>query len=337
MLRYRTQGVLAVGLGILATGCLSEPELKTNLRPEGPPEVLSVLAVDVVAHGEVAAYCKYVGTALDEKGPGLVQGTQICPQVSTDFEAAELFPLGWEVRIVFDELLNGDAIEELDCDADGDGEQDDPITTCDGHIANTRPVSITCGAANTPVGYDGYYYPNGNKESFPVGPAIYVVPDAADLTFPTGTTCTVTITDVVVDKQGETVASGAQLDTFDLRIQDLALFATDPEDAEAPADRGVIAPDGAVGFAFNADLDDTSVTAAEVEVTNSAGVVVATVDFAVDAFNGTTDGIFLFSSDAAGFAPGEYTARLKSGAMFTEVNGGTITLAADVVVRFVVE
>jgi len=300
--------------------------------------VLSVLAVDPVVTGhEDAAYCKYVGTALDEKGPGLVQGTQVCPAVSTDFEAAELFPLGWDIRIVFDELLNGDQVEELDCDVDGDGVQDDPIETCDGHIANTRPVTLTCGDANTPVAYDGYYYPNGNKESFPVGPALYVSPDPADLTFATGTTCTITITDVVVDKQGETVASGNQLDTFDLKIQDLSLYATDPEDAEAVADRGVIAPDGAVGFAFNADLDDTSVTAAEVEVLDSAGAVVATVDFAVDAFNGSTDGIFLFSSDAAGFTPGSYTARLKSGAMFTEVNGGTITLAADVNVRFVVE
>lgn len=336
MLRYRTQGLLAVGLGFLVTGCLSEPDLKTNLRPEGPPEVLSVLAVDGV-YGETPAYCKYVGTTLDEKGPGLVQGVQICPEESGDFAPAELFPLSWDVRIVFDELLNADAVEELDCDADGDGLQDDPITTCDGHIANTRPVTITCGDANTPVDYDGYYYPNGNKESYPVGPAIYVTPDPADLTFPTGSTCTISINEVVVDKQGEQVASGAQLDTFDLRLQDLEMYATDPEDADDVLDRGVIAPDGAVGFAFNQDLDPASVTAAEVEVLDGAGTVVATATFEVGEFSGTTDGIFLYSSAAGGFAPGDYTARLKSGAMFTEVNGGTITLAADMDVRFIVE
>jgi hypothetical protein len=61
------------------------------------------------------------------------------------------------------------------------------------------------------------------------------------------------------------------------------------------------------------------------------------VDFVVDEFNGTTDGIFLVSTAAGGFAPGEYTARLKSGAMFTEVNGGTVTLTENVDVRFVVE
>src|SRR5690349_5588328 len=121
MLRYRTQGALAVGLGILGTGCLSEPDLKTNLRPEGPPEVLAVLAVDPAVTGhEGPAYCKYVGSTLDEKGPGLVQGSTICPTEAADFEAEGLFPLAWDIRIVFDELLNGDAVEELICDVNGD-------------------------------------------------------------------------------------------------------------------------------------------------------------------------------------------------------------------------
>lgn len=331
MLRYRTQGALAVGLGILATGCLSEPELKTNLRPEGPPEVLAVLAIDPVVTGhEGAAFCKYDGDTLDEKGPGLVQGTQICPTSADDFQAEGLFPLGWNIRIVFDELLNGDAVEELDCDLDDDGAPDEPFI-CEGHIANTRPVTLTCGG--TAVGYDGYYYPNGNKESFPVGPAIVVIPDPADLTFPTGTECTVTITDVVVDKQGETVASGA--DNFSISIQDLALFSTDPEDAAAVEDRGVLGPDDVVAFTFNADLDPTSVQATEVTVLDANGAPVADADFAVDAYFGTTDAIYVFST--GGFAPGQYTARLVMGATFAEVNGGMITLAENVDVRFVVE
>jgi hypothetical protein len=289
----------------------------------------------VVTGSETAAFCKYVGTDLDEKGPGLVQGTQVCAEVATDFEAAELFPLGWDIRIVMDELLNGDVVEELDCDADGDDVQDDPITTCDGHIANTQPVTLTCNGSS--VGYDGYYYPNGNKESFPVGPAIFVAPEAADLTAPTGSTCTISINAVVVDKDGIPVATGTELNSFDLRIQDLAVFGTDPKDAELPADQTAIAPDGAVAFLFNADLDATSVTAADFEVLDSAGAVVATVGFAVDAGNGTTDTIYIFSSDAAGFAPGSYTARLKSGSEFTEVNTGTLTLAANKDVRFIVE
>jgi hypothetical protein len=331
MLRYRTQGLLAVGLGILAAGCLSEPDLKTNLRPEGDPEVLAVLAIDPVVTGsESASYCKYVGATLDEKGPGLVQGSTICPTEASEFEAAELFPLGWDIRIVFDELLNGDAVEELDCDVDGDGVQDNPIETCDGHIANTHPVTLTCGT--TTIDYDGYYYPNGNKESFPVGPAIYVSPDPASVTVPTGTACTISINDIVVDKDGNTVGTGAQVGTFDLKIQDLGFYGSDPEEGGDP-----IAVDGAFGFAFNANLDAASVDATEVEVLDSTGAVVATVDFAVDSFNDASDGIFLFSTDAAGFAPGTYTARLKSGATFTEVNGGTVTLTENIDIPFTVE
>jgi len=235
MLRYRTHGTLAVGLGFLAVGCLSEPEIKTNLRPEGPPEILAVLATDAI-NGELASFCKYDGAALDEKAPGLVQGVTVCPDLPADFEAAELLPLvvqtaggpvGWGVRLVFDELLDPDAVEDLICDADGDGMEDNPITTCIGTIANTQPVTLTCGGMTVP--YDGYYYPNGNKESNPVGPALVVSPDPDALTFATGTTCTIAINSVVTDKDGVGVASGPDVGTFNLKLADLAVLSSDPE------------------------------------------------------------------------------------------------------------
>lgn len=321
MLRYRTQGPLAVGLGILAAGCLSEPELKTNLRPEGNPEVLAVLTA------ETAVFCKYVGGTLDEKGPGLVQGVQICPQEAADFTApAELAPLGWDLRIVFDELLRGDAVETLDCDLDDDGVDDEPLI-CEGHINTTLPVDLRCG--DTAVAYDGYYYPNGNKESFPVGPAIVVNPDPAALTFPTGSTCTVSINDVVKDKDGNTVATGAGIGTFDLKIQDLTVVATDPEDAEEVAERGVLGPTDPVVFVFNALVDGASIAAADFELLDSTGTVVPSTATAAD------DVIEI--AGAAALAPGNYTARLKSGASFAEANTGTVTLDANIDVRFVVE
>jgi hypothetical protein len=108
MQRYRTQGLLAVGLGILATGCFSEPDLKTGLRPEGPPEVLAVLL------NETPTFCKYVNGVLDEKGPGLVQGSIVCPDEQAMFEPVGASPTGWNMRIMFDELLNGDAVETLE-------------------------------------------------------------------------------------------------------------------------------------------------------------------------------------------------------------------------------
>jgi len=320
MLRYRTQGTLAVGLGILAAGCLSEPDIKTNLRPEGDPEVLAVLT------HETAIHCKYVGGTLDDKGPGFVQGVQICPQEAADFVAtscetciapAELAPLGWDLRIVFDELLQADAVETLECDEDG---------ICVGHINTTMPVDLRCGG--TAVAYDGYYYPNGNKESFPVGPAIVVEPDPAALTFATGSTCTLTINEVVKDKDGNTVASGAGLGTFDLRIQDLSIVGTDPEDAEDPAERTTLDPDGTVAFVFNALIDGTSVTAADIELLDSTGTVVASTIT-------VTDDVIEIGG-AADLAAGDYTARLKSGAMITETNTGTLTVGSDIDVRFIV-
>ncbi len=324
MLRYRTQGTLAVGLGILAAGCLSEPDLKTNLRPEGDPEVLAVLAIDS-GGAEAAAFCKYVGATLDEKGPGLVQGVQICPTAQADFTApAELDPLGWGIRIMFDELLRGDDVETLDCDLDDDGAADDPLI-CEGHIDTTLPLTMDCGG--TSITYDGYYYPNGNKESFPVGPAI--VAFSFDTSIATGTPCTITINPVVKDKDGNTVATGAGLGTFNTKLQDLTVVGTDPEDAEAVEDRGVIAGDGAIVFGFNALIDEASIAAADFEIVDSAGAVVAS-DFAV-----ADNAIEIFG--AAALAPGQYTARLNSGAVIAEVNGGDLTLAADVDVRFVVE
>ena len=325
MLRYRTQGILAAGLGLLFAGCFSDPDLKTGLRPEGPPEVLSVLALDLNSGAEVATFCKYVGETLDPKGPGLVQGSTICPKAKADFSAGNLEPLGWGIRIVFDELLNGDQVETLDCDVDGDGVQDNPITTCDGHIDTTLPVSITCTGVTGEVAYDGYYVPNGNKDSFPVGPSIAVFPDNVAAT---GSTCTLTINDVVVDKSGEGVASGPDSSTFTMQLADLALVETDPVDAEAVADRAVLAPDDAVAFIFNAYIDDASIAATEVVLTTGAGVPVPAT------FEVQDNAIVIFSD--APMPDGDYVAKITTGAGIDEINGGSTTFTSEVVVRFVV-
>jgi hypothetical protein len=334
MLRYRTQGFLAAGLGLLFAGCFSDPDLKTGLRPEGPPEVLSVLALDLNTGHEGATFCKYdaAGT-LDEKGPGLVQGSTICPKLETDFapEAAE--PLGWGVRLVFDELLNGDQVETLDCDVTGapdggpDGIQDNPITTCDGHIATTQPVTVTCEGVTGAVGYDGYYVPNGNKDSFPVGPSIAVFPDNVA---PTGSTCTVVINPVVVDKTDVTVLDTD--DTFTVDIAELTLVDTDPVDAEAVADRAVLEPDGAVAFIFNSYMDEASIAVSEITLSTEAGVAVAAT---FEVLPIPDDYVVIVYADAP-LAPGNYTAKITTGATLGEYNGGTTTFATEVAVRFVV-
>jgi hypothetical protein len=326
MSRYRTQGLLAAGLGLLLTGCFADPDLKTDLRPEGPPEVLTVLALDLNTGHEGATFCKYVGGALDEKGPGNVQGSIICPAVEADFEAEAAEPLGWGVRIVFDELLNADQVETLDCDVDGDGMQDNPITTCDGHIDTTLPVTVTCEGVTGSIAYDGYYVPNGNKDSFPVGPSIAIFPDNVAAT---GTTCTVTIDpNVVVDKSGTPVVVGADINTFTMTLADLALIGTDPADAEAVADRAVIEPDGVIAFLFNAYVDGASISATDVTITTEAGAPVAA------SFDADENAVLV--GGAVDLPPGNYTATLTANASIDEINGGSATITTAEVVRFVV-
>ncbi len=322
MLRYRTlrdpfKGVLAAGLGLLMAGCFSDPDLNTGLTPEGAPRVLAMMAWDTATRSERAAFCRYEGGVLDPKAPSLVQGSIKCPDKESDFVAAQLEPLSWNVRAVFDELLNGDKVEKLTYN-----EATDIYT---GHIDETLPFDISCGGMT--IGYDGYYYPNGNKESNPVGPALVAQP--ADLA-PTDSDCQVTIKpSVVVDKQGEPVPSGTNENVFTIHVKQLDVVETDPVDADAVADRAELDPDGAVAFLFNSLVDDTSIAASEIEIRNLDTNAVVPSDFAVG-----DNELDIFG--VASLPPGNYAASIKATASIADIVGGTRTFADDVTVRFVV-
>jgi hypothetical protein len=330
MLRYRTQGLLAVGLGLFAGGCFGDPDIRTDLRNEGPPDVLVGMGESLVTAEQLPFFCRYVNGVRDDKTPGFVidaiLGSQtVCPDEQGDFAATDVDPRGYGIRIMFDELLDGDAVETLDCDEEG---------ICVGSMATTQPVTFTCGATNTAVDYDGYYIPNGNNTTFPLGPALAIYPASVD--FATGSNCTISMTDAVHDRSGNKV-DAAQADV-DFTIAALALLGTSPSDAEDVADREVLDGTAAtteVDFAFNAYIDENSIDATDFELRNlDTNAVVASSAFVTDADAG---------GDAIGIGPdadlpaGNYVARLKMGAMFAEVNGGTITLSADEDVRFVVE
>jgi hypothetical protein len=270
-------------------------------------------------------YCRYVNGKRDDKTPGFVidaiLGSQtVCPDDQGDFEGTDVDPRGFGIRIMFDELLDGDAVETLDCDEEG---------VCTGSMATTQPVTFTCGT--TTVDYDGYYIPNGNNTTFPLGPALAIYPASIDVA--TGTQCTISMTDAVHDRSGNNVEA-AQADV-DFTIAALALLGTVPEDAEDVGDREVLDPDGEVDFAFNAYIDAASIQATDFELKNldTNAVVAASADVVDADAGGDAIGI---TADAD-LPAGNYVARLKSGAMFAEVNGGTITLTEDVDVRFVVE
>ncbi len=334
MLRYRTQGVLAAGLGLLITGCFSDPDLKTGLTPEGAPRVLAVLATDNNTGAEPPAFCRYDAAGnLDPKGPSLVQGFIICPDTKAEFDMdgpAELEPLAWNIRTMFDELLNGEKVETLvDSEPNAQGDPQ-PCTadsvTCDGHIDTTLPFDVSCGG-NT-IAYDGYYYPNGNKESNPVGPALILAP--IDLA-PTDTDCTFTIKpSVVVDKQGEAVPTGANENVFTIHVKQLDVVETDPVDADAVADRTAIPPDGAVVMLFNSLIDDATVAVSEIEIRNLDTNAVVASDYAI-----ADNELDIFG--AADLPAGNYSASLKAASTVSDIVGGTRTFTDGVTVRFVVE
>src|SRR5262249_29118517 len=136
---------------------------------------------------ETATYCR----AGDVKRPGLVglpdfTTTEACPETLADPAdtngTAQGVPPVWYARVVFDELLDPN-VEELGPDPN------DPTITI-GSIKNTKPVSLKCGGVDVP--YDGYYAPNGNKVSWPLGPNIFVTPDDPT-SVKTGQSCELTV------------------------------------------------------------------------------------------------------------------------------------------------
>lgn len=282
----RSQGYLAVTACVFGFGACSAPIEHTDLRPDGPPEVLAVLTSDDPAGGsgtETATFCK-LG---DDKRPGLVpaalslQSTdQVCPDDLTQKvdEAIDTQPVGWYVRIMFDELLNPN-IEDL---LDLTGTKPcpfpmDPTAICQGSLANTQPVTISCGGANVP--YDGYYDPSGNSITWPLGPSLYIAPNDTS-TVATGTECQVTIKpDVVADKDGNHVPA-AQLGPYTFKIAPLALVSEDPAQPKDLTKPSTIDPTKPLVLTFNAamnymSLDPTKVTIVDAADCNGGAPVVA--------------------------------------------------------------
>lgn len=264
----RTQGYLAATACVLIFGACSDPEERSDLRPSGAPEVLTVLVSnDEGGVSEPATFCK----ASDNKRPGLVPAAitagvgdpQVCPD-DLSMGAAEVedaVPLSWYVRVQFDELLNPD-IEELLPIPDSDLSR--------GSLARSQPVVLSCGGVNVP--YDGYYNPSGNNITWPLGPSLFIAP-LDSTTIPTGSDCTLMLKpDVIVDKDGEKVPA-AQVGPYTFKIAPMKLVGTDPGAPRDPTKPGTVAPEDPLLVTFNAQVDATSLDAAEVtirEVANCA-------------------------------------------------------------------
>jgi hypothetical protein len=274
---------------VVAIGC-GRPDLRTDLRPEGPPDVLTVMVQtdEFSAFGGVpderATFCKVDGGTPDPKVPTIIgqpdqSVVQVCPETPEEVTAGfshrpDLLepdapvtevtngnPPGFGgvlVRIVFDELLNPD-IETL-TDSETGGPCTPDSLTCDGHIATTLPVDVNCDGQGAT--YDGYYVPNGNIASWPPGPSLVVIPDLGQ--YGAGSQCTVTIRDNVTDKTG-TVVDASQRGPYSWAIADLTVAGTEPADGDT------LTNDTPLAIFFTGDI--TGFDTADLTVEDSGGPV----------------------------------------------------------------
>ncbi len=252
---------LGAAAGVFVLGACGDPEQNTNLRPEGPPDVLAVLvATDPAAQlYESATYCKVD----DEKRPtqvGLPDFTlsQIC---DADLTApapmvTSAYPDGWYVRIMFDELLDPEVeelIEILDPDT---GEGTDTFT---GTIANTQPVVLECESVAggfVEVPYDGYYSPAGNAVTWPLGPSLVIKPDEPRA-IATNKMCRITLRDTITDKSGNPVPAD-QRGPFPFKIAPITPIAISPADGDEVDAFALYDNGDNIAITFNTAIDESS-------------------------------------------------------------------------------
>jgi hypothetical protein len=243
MLDYRSTFVAAGAfMGALFAGC-GDPDLPTDLRTSGPPNVTAVTVMSDLETSidpdsektggldrylEDATFCRLD----DDKRPGLVgladiRIIQVCPvdlkAKAMDDGMAAAAPPVWFVRVVFDKLLDP-TIEDLEPVLDQNGM---PTGTSFGTLKNTQPVSLRCNGVD--IAYDGYYVPNGNKESWPLGPDLFIQP-LAPTDAPAGATCTVAVKDNVHNKGGQSVPTDQRSYTFKLAPMSFRFSSPAPED-----------------------------------------------------------------------------------------------------------
>lgn len=254
----RSQGLLAAAACVLGFGACSDPNNHTDLRPDGPPEVLTVLASndpDNAGIAEQATYCK----TGDDKRPGLIPANpngpyQVCPDDLSQGvdEVTDTQPYQWYVRIQFDELLNPD-IEDLI-----------PLSTglFAGSLKNTQPVTLQCNGVDVP--YDGYYDPSGNSFTWPCGPSLFIKPTDTDMVA-AGSSCTVSIKPNVVDKSDIEVPT-AEVGPYAFKIAPMALVSEDPAPPKDLTKPSVIDAAAPLLLTFNAPVQPGSLTADKISI-----------------------------------------------------------------------
>ncbi|MBA3396702.1 MAG: Ig-like domain-containing protein [Deltaproteobacteria bacterium] len=317
--RRKTQGAVALAVGALAIAACDDPTARTDLRPEGDPEVLAVLVLSDSLHGllETATFC----APNDPIRPTLVglpdfTTTTVCDEdPSVPATMAEAAPGSWYVRIMFDELLDP-SIEDLIPILD---ENDMETGTFTGTLERTQPVTLRCKGVDDmfhDVAYDGYYSPSGNNVTWPVGPSIVIRPLDPTIV-PVASDCEVAIkADTVKDKSGNFVPPG-QVGPYKFRTQPVTVIDT------FPADGGTVAADfmflNDFEYIFNTVIDpDTFTLPEDVTLTPAEAGTAGTYGF---------DNLgFVFGN----WTPGtEFTVEITADAMVTDLCGKETPLRVD--------
>jgi hypothetical protein len=225
---------LAIALCVLAA--CDEPELASDLKAAGPPEVELVAVVSESAAAEVATFC----------GDGK-RNANYCPEEGAVAPVADAVPLAVTLRVAFDELLDP-SIEVID---------DQGI----GSIAAAEPLAVVCDGRA--VAYEGYYDPSGSHLTFPAGPALVVTVQEG---VKSGAGCQVSVSEAVVDKDGRAVPDD-QRGPYAFALADLRVVNSSPADGAEGVD-----PNVSIAVSFN-NLIDEATLAGRITLTDSVGAV----------------------------------------------------------------
>ena len=329
--RQKTQGAFAaIGAFALIAAC-DDPSARTELRPEGDPEVLAVLVLNDSVSGlvEGAAYCA-VG---DEKRPSLVglpdfTTSQVCPEDLS--QPAPMLtnaaPDTFYVRIMFDELLDPN-IEELIPILD---ENDQETGSFTGTLINTQPVTFKCTGVDGQsydVPYDGYYSPSGNNVTWPLGPSL-VIKQLGEFVIPTNSECEITLKDNITDKDGNPVPAN-QRGPYKFRVAPITPIFIDPADGDEVNPSALYVDN--VYVQFNTAVDETSfcdegaaMDECEFEFTpdlGGAGVFPLVLI-------GFTPAEFVFYPNEPAMEKTEYTFQFKEGTKIRDACGVETTFGA---------
>jgi hypothetical protein len=271
---YRSTVARAFVAGGLLFGC-STPDLPTDLRKDGPPSVTTVTVMsdlrtesDPNPPGlprllEAATFCRLN----DVKRPGQVDlpdltTTQECPddlsQPSDTEGVAQGAPPTWFVRVVFDMLLDP-KVEDL---LDVLGPDNKPTGVKVGSLLATQPVTLRCDGID--IKYDGYYVPNGNRVSWPLGPALFIQP-LSPVDVATGASCEVGVKDMVHNKRGQSVAGDR---TFKFKIAPMRLRFSQPAQVDGKPGSVTLDPSTPLQYFWTAAI---GAMPAGTEITISSG------------------------------------------------------------------